>query len=163
MEDGSVRAGCRVGQLLGRVETKPDRNSAKSPGIAVLCEGSLGIRQLRCRSREAGSSPKLCQTFYRRRTQVWGIDFSKVVGAELRRCEALRRGKRTEGMQNRPEVRSLKMDRAREGGYGGELERWGHPQNFVEPSIEGEQKFGGWICERWVPSSAVAAASQGRS
>ena len=34
--------------------------------------------------------------------------------------------------------------------------RWGHPPNFVRPSIEEEQKFGGWICQRWVPSSAVA-------
>ena len=39
---------------------------------------------------------------------------------------------------------------------GAKVERWGHPPNFVRPSIEEEQKFGGWICQRWVPSSAVA-------
>ena len=44
------------------------------------------------------------------------MDLSEV-GAELRRCEALWRGKRTEGMQNRPEVRYLGVDQAREGGY----------------------------------------------
>ena len=76
------------------------------------------------------------------------MDLSEV-GAELRRCGALRRGKRTEGMQNRPEVRSLSMDRVRDSGYGGELERWGHPQNFAGSSIEGEQKFWGWISPNW--------------
>ena len=34
--------------------------------------------------------------------------------------------------------------------------RWGHPPNFVRASIEGEHKFGGWISQGWVPSSAVA-------
>ena len=57
------------------------------------------------------------------------MDLSEV-GAELRRCEALRRGKRTEGMQNRPEVRSLSMDRAREGGYDGEVEGWVIPKTL---------------------------------
>ena len=71
------------------------------------------------------------------------------VGAELRRCEALRRGKRTEGMQNRPEVRSLSVDRAREGGYGGEVGRQGHPPNFVGSSIGRKQKFWGWIYPNW--------------
>ena len=33
--------------------------------------------------------------------------------------------------------------------------RWGHPPNFVRPSIEEEQKFGGWICQRWVSRLAV--------
>eukprot|EP01043_Picozoa_sp_COSAG02_P071390 COSAG02_NODE_13025_length_1457_cov_1.726269_1_plen_54_part_10 len=32
-----------------------------------------------------GSSPKLCQTFYRRRTEVWGMDLSEV-GAEFGSC-----------------------------------------------------------------------------
>jgi hypothetical protein len=32
----------------------------------------------------------------------------------------------------------------------------GHPPNFVRVSIEGEHKFGGWISQGWVPSSAVA-------
>ena len=76
-----------------------------------------------------GSSPKLCQTFYRRRTEVWGMDLSEV-GAEFGSCGALRRGKRTEGMQNHPEVRSLSMDRAREGGYGGEVGRWVIPKTL---------------------------------
>ena len=72
-----------------------------------------------------------------------------VVGAEFGSCGHYWEGKHTKGMQNRPEVRSLSMDRAREGGYGAEVEGWGHPPNFVKPSIEGEQKFGGWICPNW--------------
>ena len=51
------------------------------------------------------------------------MDFSEV-GAELGRCGVLQRGKRTEGTQNRPEVWSFGKDRAREGGYGGEVEGW---------------------------------------
>ena len=76
------------------------------------------------------------------------MDLSEV-GAEIGSCGDRWEGKRTEEMQNCPEVRSLSMDRAREGGYGGELERQVHPPNFVRPSIEGEQKFGGWICPNW--------------
>ena len=71
------------------------------------------------------------------------------VGAEFGSCGHRWQGKRTEEMQNRPEVRSLGVDRVREGGYCGEVGGWGHPPNFVRPSIEGEQKFGGWICPRW--------------
>ena len=59
-------------------------------------------------------------------------------------------------LQNRQEMQFSATDRAPEGGYGGELERWGHPQNFAGSSIEGEQKFWGWqlkgsVCEgvRW--------------
>ena len=70
------------------------------------------------------------------------MDLSEV-GAEFGSCGHRWEGKRTKEMQNRPEVRSLSMDRAREGGYGGEVGRQGHPQNFVRPSIEGEQKFWG--------------------
>ena len=72
------RRGWRVRQLLAVGKGDLDRNSAKSPGNAVLQEGSTSTRQLRCRSREAGSSSKLCQTFYRRRTEVWGMDLSEV-------------------------------------------------------------------------------------
>ena len=78
------------------------------------------------------------------------------VGAEFGSCGHCWEGKRTEEMQNRLEVRSLGMDRIREGGYCAEVGRQGHPPNFVRPSIEEEQKFGGWICQRWVPRSAVA-------
>ena len=84
------------------------------------------------------------------------MDLSEV-GAEFGSCGHRWEDKRTKEMQNRLEVRSLSMDRAREGGYGAEVGRQGHLPNFVRPSIEGEQKFGGWICQRWVPSSAVAA------
>jgi hypothetical protein len=49
-----------------------------------------------------------------------------------------------------------RKDRPAQGSYSAEVGRQGHPPNFVRPSIEGEQKFGGWICPRWVPSSAVA-------
>ena len=76
------------------------------------------------------------------------MDLSEV-GAEIGSCGHRWEGKRTKEMQNRPEVRSLSMDRAREGGYGGELEGWGHPPNVAGSSIEGEQKFGGWICPNW--------------
>ena len=46
-------------------------------------------------------------------------------------------------LQNRQEMQFSAKDRMREGGYGEEVERQGHPQNFVRPSIEGEQKFWG--------------------
>ena len=59
------------------------------------------------------------------------MDLSEV-GAEFGSCEALRRGKHTEEMQNRPEVRSLGMDRAREGGYGAEVEGWVIPQTLSD-------------------------------
>ena len=45
-------------------------------------------------------------------------------GAEFGSCGHRWKGKHTEEMQNRPEVRSLGMDRAREGGYGAEVEGW---------------------------------------
>ena len=76
------------------------------------------------------------------------MDLSEV-GAEFGSCGHRWEGKRTKEMQNRLEVRSLSMDQAREGGYGGEVDGWGHPQNFAESSIEGEQKFWGWICPNW--------------
>ena len=44
------------------------------------------------------------------------------VGAEFGSCGHRWEGKRTKGMQNRPEVRSFSKDRAQESGYGGELE-----------------------------------------
>ena len=59
-------------------------------------------------------------------------------------------------LQNRPEVANSYQDRAREDGRGAEVGRQGHPPNFVGSSIEGEHKFGGWICQRWVPSLADA-------
>ena len=46
------------------------------------------------------------------------------MGAEFGSCGHRWQGKHTEDMQNRPEVRSLGMDRAREGGYGAEVEGW---------------------------------------
>eukprot|EP01043_Picozoa_sp_COSAG02_P065149 COSAG02_NODE_9743_length_2124_cov_4.873086_3_plen_50_part_01 len=49
-----------------------------------------------------------------------GMDLSEV-GAEFGSCGHRWEGKRTKEMQNRPEVRSLGMDRAREGGYGAEV------------------------------------------
>ena len=76
------------------------------------------------------------------------MDLSEV-GAEFGSCEHRWEGKRTKGLQNRPEVRSFSKDRAREGSYSAEVGRQGHPPNFVRPSIEGEQKFGGWICPNW--------------
>ena len=70
-------------------------------------------------------------------------------GAEFGSCGRRWEGKRTEEMQNRPEVWSFGKDGMREGSYDGEVGRQDHPPNFVGPSIEGEQKFGGWICPRW--------------
>ena len=148
MEDGFRRGGCRVRQLLPLGKGDLDRNSAKSPGNAVLQEGSTSTRQLQCRSREAGSSPKLCQTFYRRRTEVWGMDLSEMA-AEFGSCGQRWEGKRTEEMQNRLEVQFSRKDRMREGSYDGEVGSQGQPQNFVRSSIEGRQKFWGWICPRW--------------
>ena len=78
------------------------------------------------------------------------------MGAEFGSCGHRWEGKRTNEMQNRLEVQFSRKDRMREGSYDGEVGRQGHPQNFVRPSIEGEHKFGGWISQRWVPSSAVA-------
>ena len=75
------------------------------------------------RKSRGGSSSKLCQSVYRRRTQVWRMDLSEL-GAEFGSCGYRWQGKHTEEMQNRPEVRSLGMDWAREGSYGAEVEGW---------------------------------------
>jgi hypothetical protein len=58
-----------------------------------------------------------------RRTEVWGMDPSEA-GAEFGSCRHRWEGKHTEEMQNRPEVRSLGMDWAREGSYAAEVEGW---------------------------------------
>eukprot|EP01043_Picozoa_sp_COSAG02_P028101 COSAG02_NODE_1689_length_11307_cov_50.624911_2_plen_163_part_00 len=162
MGDGSVQGGCRVRQLLPLGKGDLDRNSAKSPGNAVLQEGSTSTRQLQCRSREAGSSPKLCQTFYRRRTEVWGMDLSKV-GAEFGSCCRSARAILIGILQNRQEMQFSRKDRPAQGSYSAEVGRWGHPPNFVRPSIDGEQKFGGWIYQSRVPSWAAAGARRGET
>ena len=82
------------------------------------------------------------------------MDLSEV-GAEFGSCGHRWEGKRTKEMQNRLEVQFSRKDRLAQGSYGGEVGRQGHPPNFVRPSIEGEQKFGGWICPRWVWRSEV--------
>ena len=76
------------------------------------------------------------------------MDLSEV-GAEFGSCGHRWEGKRTKEMQNRLEVQFSRKDRLAQGSYDGEVGRQGHPPNFVRPSIEGEQKFGGWICPRW--------------
>ena len=58
------------------------------------------------------------------------MDLSET-GAEFGSCGDRWEGKRTKEMQNRPEVRSLGMDRAREGGYGGEVEGWVIPKTLT--------------------------------
>ena len=103
---------------------------------------------------EARSSSKLRQTFYRRKTQVWRMDLTNM-GAELSSCCHSARAILIGILQNRSEVQSSAKDRLAQGSYGAKVGRRGHPPNFVRPSIEGEQKFGGWVCPRWVPSSAV--------
>eukprot|EP01043_Picozoa_sp_COSAG02_P028102 COSAG02_NODE_1689_length_11307_cov_50.624911_3_plen_137_part_00 len=65
--------------------------------------------------------------------------------------------------QNRQEVRFCAELSLACGLCDAKVERWGHPPNFVRPSIEEEHKFGGWICQRRVASSAVAATQRGRS
>ena len=60
-------------------------------------------------------------------------------------------------VQNRPEVQFSRKDRLPYGSCCAEVGRQGHPPNFVRPSIEEEHKFGGWICQRWVPSWAAGA------
>ena len=84
------------------------------------------------------------------------MDLSEV-GAELGSCWGASRRNLIGILQNQPEVANSYQDRGREDGCGAEVGRQGHPPNFVRPSIEGEQKFGGWICQKWVPSSVVAA------
>ena len=76
------------------------------------------------------------------------MDLSEV-GVEIGSCGDRWEGKRTKEMQNRLEVSNSYQDRWREDGYSGEVGRQSHPPNFVRPSIEGEPKFGGWICPRW--------------
>eukprot|EP01043_Picozoa_sp_COSAG02_P038380 COSAG02_NODE_2954_length_7671_cov_103.987718_3_plen_132_part_00 len=78
------------------------------------------------------------------------------VGAGFGSCWWLARTILIGFLQNRPEVQSSAKDRLALGSYGAEVGRWGHPPNFVEPSIRTKQKFGGWICQSWVSSSAVA-------
>ena len=72
------------------------------------------------------------------------MDLSEM-GAKLGSCCRSARAILIGILQNRQEMQFCAKDRMREGGYGGELERWGHPQNFAESSIEGEQKFWGWV------------------
>jgi hypothetical protein len=78
------------------------------------------------------------------------------MGAEFGSCCHSARAILIGILQNRQEMQFSAKDPLALGSYGAEVGRWGHPPNFVRPSIEGEHKFGGWICPRWVPSSAVA-------
>ena len=59
------------------------------------------------------------------------MDLSEV-GAEFGSCGHRWEGTHTEEMQNRPEVQSLGVDRAREGGYGAEVEGWVIPQTLSD-------------------------------
>ena len=72
------------------------------------------------------------------------MDLSEV-GAELGSCWGTSRRNLIGVLQNQPEVANSYQDRGRQEGYDGEVGRQGHPQNFVRPSIEGEQKFGGSV------------------
>ena len=114
---------------------------------------------------EVEASSKLCQTFYRKKTEVWRVDPPDVgaefgscchpvmdlseVGAELGSCWGASRQNLIGILQNQPEVANSYQDRGRQDGCGAEVGRQGHPPNFVRPSVEGEQKFGGWICPNW--------------
>ena len=77
------------------------------------------------------------------------------VGAEFGSCGHRWEGKRTKEMQNRLEVQFSRKDRLAQGSYGAEVGRQDHPPNFVRSSIEGRQKFWGWICPEWVRRSEV--------
>ena len=49
--------------------------------IGRKCDPSVWIGRERVamvQKSRGGSSPKLCQTFYRRRTEVWGMDLSEL-------------------------------------------------------------------------------------
>ena len=78
------------------------------------------------------------------------------VGGEFSSCWWSARAILIGILQNRQEMQFSAKDRLTMGSYGEEVGRQGHPPNFVRPSIEGEQKFWGWISQRWLPSSAVA-------
>ncbi len=97
-------------QSLPSFEADLDRNSAKSPGSAVLCRDGPRVWPVWCESREVGSSPKLCQTFYRRRTEVWGMDLSEV-GAEFGSCCHSAWAILIEILQNRQEMLLSAKDR----------------------------------------------------
>eukprot|EP01043_Picozoa_sp_COSAG02_P100108 COSAG02_NODE_36200_length_457_cov_83.583799_1_plen_77_part_01 len=71
------------------------------------------------------------------------------VGAEFGSCYRSARAILIGILQNRQEMQFSAKDRLAQGSYGAEVGRQGHPPNFVRPSIEGEQKFGGWICPNW--------------
>eukprot|EP01043_Picozoa_sp_COSAG02_P012469 COSAG02_NODE_481_length_21461_cov_43.885597_8_plen_76_part_00 len=70
------------------------------------------------------------------------------VGAEFGSCWRSVQATLIRILQNRQEMQFSAKDRMREGSYGAEVAGWGHPPNFARPSIEGEPKFGGWICQR---------------
>eukprot|EP01044_Picomonas_judraskeda_P019388 COSAG03_NODE_4079_length_1696_cov_1.083281_3_plen_153_part_01 len=148
-----------VAGIVGRA------NILRECKIARKC-GSVQSWALRARSAMrksgGGSSPKLCQTFYRRRTEVLGMDLSDV-GAEFGSCCRSVGAILIGILQNRQEMQFSRKDRLPSGSCSAEVGRQGHPPNFIRPSIEGEQKFGGWICPRWVPRSAVAGARRGKT
>jgi hypothetical protein len=141
------------------------RSSSPSAGPNELCStfvdpASQGV--VRAGIREAGSSSKLWQTFYRRKTEVLGMDLLEV-GAEFDRCCHSARAILIEIPKNRQEMQFSAKDRLPQSSYAAEVRREGHPPNFVRPSIEEEHKFGGWVCQRWVPNLVVAATQHGRS
>eukprot|EP01043_Picozoa_sp_COSAG02_P034780 COSAG02_NODE_2452_length_8826_cov_16.362668_6_plen_142_part_00 len=78
----------------------------------------------------------------------WGKSCAFTVGLLIRIARKC-------GSQDRPEVRFCAEPSPACALYGAKVEGWGHLPNFVRPCIEGEHKFGGWIWQRWVPSSAV--------
>eukprot|EP01043_Picozoa_sp_COSAG02_P053144 COSAG02_NODE_5828_length_4008_cov_3.994372_1_plen_154_part_10 len=81
--------------------------------------------------------------------RVWRI-CPPEVGAEFGSCCRSARAILIGILQNRQEMQFSAKDRLQQFSCGAEVGRQGHPPNFVRPSIEGEQKFGGWICQRWV-------------
>ena len=78
MGDGSVRGGCRVRQLWGAAE---GANVLRECKIGRKCDPSVWIGRERVATMAksgGGSSPNLCRTFYRRRTEVLGMDLSEL-------------------------------------------------------------------------------------
>ena len=72
-----------VAGIVGRA------NILRECKIARKCDPSVRIGRERVamvQKSRGGSSPKLCQTFYRRKTEVWGMDLSEL-GVTKRRLE----------------------------------------------------------------------------
>ena len=120
-----------------------NRQEMQFSGKDLLAQGSYGAEVGRW-----GHPPNFARPSIEGEQKFGGWICSEL-GAELGSCCRSARAILIEILQNRHEMLLSAKDRMREGSYGEEVGRQGHPPNFVGPSIEGEQKFGGWICPKW--------------